>query len=243
MNTSQQLHDICIWAFRRPVWTTRVQQVHTCKFTNWLIVVILSNVALKNVVQFLRLMACIRTFSWWNFDQNPDCPAFFLGGEGRGDGYLVPQILSTTVTYVRTEPFPVTSFPVYCWLLPVHFILLPITCVIPSWIKQYKNNYGARIVVEFIQDDWHTPAAFRIVSVLKIFKYKSMFYNEEDKSSLKNRNSTNKCFQSIELLVEVQKISLRETYFSSSLLNPEWLCGLSSLNYFTLRGCAAGAWS
>jgi len=83
------------------------------------------------------------------FRPNPDCPAV-MGG----DGYLVPQILSTTVTYVRTEPFPVTSFPVYCWLLPVHFILLPITCVIPSWIKQYKNNYGARIVVEFIQDDW-----------------------------------------------------------------------------------------
>lgn len=41
-----------------------------------------------------------------------------------------------------------------------------------------------------------TPAAILIVSVLRIFKDKSVLYNEVDESSLKNRNLTNKCFQS-----------------------------------------------
>jgi len=41
-----------------------------------------------------------------------------------------------------------------------------------------------------------TPAAILIVSELRIFKYKSTLYNEVDEGSLKNRNSTNKYFQS-----------------------------------------------
>jgi len=64
-------------------------------------------------------------FFWRNFEQNPDCSAVFFWG---GVGYSVPQVHSTTVT----EPFAATSFPVYCCLSPVYFILLSITCVISS---------------------------------------------------------------------------------------------------------------
>ena len=109
MNTSQwrtwYVHYTI--AFRRLVWTTRVQQVHNPQIYQQTY----RGVPLQ-YGQFLRLTAYIRTFSWWNFVQNPHSPGF--GGGSLCGGYSVPHLYSKTVKCDKTEPFPAISFPVYC---------------------------------------------------------------------------------------------------------------------------------